>query len=471
MISQRNDNAYFNTAVTVLYNYYGTDTELYGWAKAMNTIYEEVQNKSDYSPDIYCNFMSDMLGASLKGVFANVLTEKMNSAGSGDVANFFKPDASIGNPGYEHTGYMSDLMSSLTLSDEKFYVIASDYFIDLIRAFFVVPVDKTLYNTIAPTMIEDLNEDDVIDMNDFFEEINNDDWTYARLREYCNEVAQDDGDAIWEVGDDTLGFALDNSGGMMGSGLMYTTTLEIIKKEWNEDEFKWEYSYPETNDDLEAFVGEVYKIFGGETSGTATASGVQPIADAFIAHSLLFGGIITVGNLENAEYQEMKGNGGGFGVVPVPVYTNLDKDGNKIEDPYQTQIHTSGGAGGISVITKKFTQCSAFIQYQSTHSTAILNEYYENNLTADVSQDLAGNVEMMEYIRENVRTSFDKLFEDAIAFFNQQTDKEAQGNRWHNVLLSEDYKMQSMRDFYDEKVGTKQSRLEILVQEYKKLPD
>ena len=474
LIATRNDNAYFNTNVKVSYNYYGTDTAVYGWSNAMNTIYTEVQNKSDYSPDIYCNFMSDMLGTSLKGSFANLLSESRNSAGAGTVSNFFKPDETINNEGYEHSGYMSDLMSSLTLSDEKFYIIASDYFVDLIRAFFVVPVDKTLYNSIASKMIDDLNEDGVTDMNDFFEEIKNNDWTYERLREYCEEIADDDGNAVWELKDDTLGWALDSWGGMMGSGLMYTTDLVIIEKKWNDDEFMWEYNYPETNEKLEKFVGEVYKIFH-DTPGTVAIyekDAVSKIADAFIEHKLLFGGIVTVGSLENADYQAMKGTGGGFGIVPVPVYTNLDENGDKVtEAPYQTQIHTTGGAGGISVITKKFTQCSAFIQYQSTHSTEILNEYYENNLTADVSDGLEGNVYMMQYIRENVRTSFDKLFEDAIAFFNKQTDPNAQYNRWHNILLLEQYQLESMRDYYDELVGTKQDRLEILIKEYSKLPD
>ncbi len=468
LVEMRNANAYANTSLTVIYNYYGTDNELYGWANAMNTIYEEVQNESDYSPDIYCNFMSDMLGASLKGSFANLLSDSRSTVGTGSIGNFFLRNDAAYNMGIEHSGYMYDLMSSLALSDEKLYVIASDYFIDITRAMYMVPVDKTLYNTIAPDMLEDLNDDGLIDMSDFFEEVKNGDWTYARLREYCNEIAEDDGDGLWEVGDDVLGFALDSSGGMMASGLMYSNTLEIIKKTWNQDESKWEYSYPETNDDLEAFVGEVYKIFGGETDGTATTFGVQPITDAFRAHSLLFGGIITVANLESTAYQEMMNEGGGFGVVPVPVYTNLDNDSNKIEDPYQTQIHTSGGAGGISTITKKFTQCTAFLNYQSQNSAQIVEEYYAELLgTAGLEE----NEDMIKLLRSSLTDGFDKHFEDVIAFFNRGIDYSALSNRWHNVLLNEDYKMQSMSDFYDEKVGLKQSTLESLVSEYKKLPD
>ena len=477
LIATRNDNAYFNTGVSVNYAYYGTDSTKYGWGNAMNTIYQEVQNKSKTSPDMYCNFMSDMLATSLKGSFANILSESRNSAGAGTVSNFFKVDETIDNEGYEHSGYMSDLMSSLTLSDEKFYVIASDYFIDLIRAFFVVPVNKTLYDQKAPTMIEDLNEDGVKDMNDFFEEVKNSDWTYDRLIEYCAAVAVDENNNTnWDI-NDTLGFALDSDGGMMASGLMYTTTLVIIKKEWDEENFQWNYAYPDENPDLETFASKVALLFNSDGvaaiyNADASGDAVAGIAGKFTRNEMLFGGIITVGNLENAEYQAMKGEGGGFGVVPVPVYTNLDKDGNKIVDPYQTQIHTSGGAGGISHVTQKFTQCSAFIQYQSTHSTEILNEYYDNNLTLDVADGMQGNVDMLKYVRNNVRTSFDKLFEDAISFFNLKSDPNAQKNRWHNLFLGEAaYRVESMRASYESLVGTKQDRLEVLIKEYEKLPD
>ena len=164
----------------------------------------------------------------------------------------------------------------------------------------------------------------------------------------------------------------------------------------------------------------------------------------------------------------MMNEGGGFGVVPVPVYTNLDKDSNKIEDPYQTQICTSGGAGGISTITKKFTQCTAFLNYQSQNSAQIVEEYYAELLGTAGS---AENEDMIKLLRSSLTDGFDKHFEDVIAFFYRGIDYSALSNRWHNVLLNEDYKMQSMSDFYDEKVGTKQSRLEILVNEYKKLPD
>lgn len=502
MIAERNDNAYFNTKVKVTYLYYGTDETLYGWSNVMNTIYNEVQNKSQYSPDIYCNFMSDMLATSLKGSFANVLSESRNSAGVGTVSNFFKVDASINNEGYEHSGYMSDLMSSLTLSDEKFYVIASDYFIDLIRAFFVVPVNRTLYNSIAPKMflddknnngvqdegeeIIDLNHDGVVDMNDFFVEVTNNDWTYDRLIQYCAAVAVDrNNNGSWEYVD-TLGFALDREGGMMASGLMYTTTCVIINKTWNEDDMQWEYGYPQSKDannndveiELFGFISKVNTLFSskGVTSFINDEVGkapVQAICEKFVANDILFGGIITVGNLENSEYQGMKGEKGGFGVVPVPVYTNIDpKTGEKFTyAPYQTQIHTSGGAGGISHVTTKFTQCSAFIHYQSTHSTEILNEYYDNNLTLDVSDGLQGNVDMLKYIRNNVRTSFDKLFEDAIAFFNLQTDSLAKHKRWHHILMGQSYKIDSFRTYYDQYVGKKQDQLLALVDEYVKLPD
>ena len=191
---------------------------------------------------------------------------------------------------------------------------------------------------------------------------------------------------------------------------------------------------------------------------------LQQVRKQFSTDKLLFGGIIMLGSLEYSQYQSMKdGENGGFGVAPVPVY--------KAGDKYLTQIHAMGRAGAISHATTKFAQCSAFIQYQSTHSTEILDEYYWFNLAYDVVDGLDGNVEMLEYIRSNVRTSFDKAFEDAIGFFFESTQDNSVKNRWHNILVDSKYHLTNLREQYKNLYPTKKQNLEKLVNEYNVLPD
>ena len=462
LVDMRNEAAYVDTNVNVTYRYY-EDIDGNGFSQCINTIYNETLVTSTTSPDMYCNFMTDMLVASLKGSFSNLYSTKH---GEGDYTgvNYFdtKDDA-----------YMADLMSSLTLSLDKIYVIASDYFIDLIRAFFVVPVNVKLYNSIASDMIEDLNEDGAVDVNDFFEEVWAKDWTYTRLAQYCAQIYKEGEAGVTNASiDDTLGFALGKNG-LPAAGLVYTSSVVVINKTWNESRGDYDYAYPEENQELYDLSEAVKKLFESRgvmcVDGTAAASVGATTANLgvrtqFTKDKILFGGIILVGSIEYEAYQRMKGEDTGFGLVPVPLY----RDGS--EDNYLTQIHVVGRAGGIARGTKKFVQCSAFLQYQTEHSTDILNQYYDYNLTYEAADGLDGNVDMLKYIRSNVRTSFDKLFEDAIGFMYLNEDAESSANRWHTILCDNDYKI-NLREAYNAHAPAKHERLDDLIKQYDQLPE
>lgn len=478
MIDERNEQAYDRTRVTIEWDYY-PDNSGYGWAACIDVIYNEVQSGGSDTPDMFSNFMTDMLATSLKGSFANLYSRSRIDE-DGVQGNYFD---------LEDPGYMADLMQSLTLSQSKVYCVASDYFTDIIRAFFVTPVNRTLFDQIAATgAIEDLNGDGVSDINDFFEEVLNGDWTYSRLAYYSNEVYNDDNnDSTSQLGD-TLGFVLAADNGLHGAGMVYTSNVTIIAREWDATKGDNNYYYPEENQILYDLCDALAKLFTenrgitschkqrdnlsqfGAVEGTHTA-----IREEFARNKILFGGVILVGALEYSSYQAMKsGDTGGFGVAPLPTYkayTDEELQEMGVEQPYLTQVHTVGRCGGIAHSTVKYARCSAFLQYMSSHSTDVLNEYYDYNLTYDIADGLDGNVTMLQYIRANVRTAFDKLFEDAIGFHFKTVDAESDANRWHAIICSADFKMTSMRERYAGLVSGKNQYLADLVETYKGLPD
>ena len=474
-VDERNQDAESYTFTKIKYSYVDNIQATYGFLKNIERIQKETSNKNQNTPDLYCNFMSDMLCTSLLGSFANARSMERGSEQDQLGINYFD---------LSKAGYMADLMSSLTLSLDKIYVIASDYFIDLIRAFFIVPVNVTLYNEVASkdSALQDYTNDGVKDINDFFEEVKEGKWTYDRVAAYSAAAYKPgDGNTGGMHINDNLGFGLADNG-LPAAGMVYTSSVVIINKDWDENAGKYNYSYPDENPDLVRLATKLSELmdktgvkFVTGADGTivgVTGEGVPnlTVRKQFTNNKMLFGGVMLVGALEYPDFQAMKqGNSGGFGVAPVPVF-EYDEEKEPAEQ-YLTQIHVVGRAGGIAVCTKKFAQCTAFIQYQSTHSTDILNEYYDYNLTYDTAGGLDGNIDMLRYIRDNVRTSFDKLFEDAIGYYFKTVNENSENNRWHSLICIAGYKMDNMADTYESLIKNKQKSLADLEKMYGELPE
>ena len=515
-VSDRNEEALKQTNVTVEYQYL-PDTPLYSWGQNIDLIDSEVRAKEPGRPDMYCNFVYDMVAVSLKGSFANLLSTTMYEEGH-ELAglNYFD---FADDPNLEDTGdgYMMEYMRSLTLSKFKMYCLSSDYFTDMVRAFLVVPVNIGLLETLKHSgtydaatgkgdFLADRNTDDGKDnysIEDFYQLVNDMEWNYENLAKFSEAIFSDgaEGDESVDLRD-TVGFALGTSSGLPASGMLYTTSVTIIDRVYDVDKGDYTYAYPYmvqngsgnnveftkseegTHEELIAFCNNLNDLFqnkgviavsSGETHGYA-GTDLKAIRKRFSTNNVLFGGVICLGSLEYHEYKAMNGQGGsGYGIVPVPLYrTNYtDANGDVKVDKYLTQIHNIGRIGAISYTTEKFAQCTAYLNYQSTHSTEILNEYYDYKLKYDVvGTGVNGNSEMLKYIRKNVRSSFDKAFEDALGRFYNATDEKSMKQQWHTMLKDNAYQFTGMADAYDSVTPLKAWRLYNLENAiYPTLPD
>ena len=477
-IRARNILAEAKTKVTVDYDYW-PDSAGYGWGGNIDRITEQTKSGDADAPDMYCNFVYDMVACSLLGAFANLKATEARGT------NYFEFVGRAFNGEDTGEGYMYEYMTSLTLSKFKMYILASDYFTDLIRAFLVVPVNISMLNTVIEQVegdAADYNGDGVYDVNDFYEMVKQNKWTYTKMAAYCSAIYKSDGTgAAKSIHDDKLGFAISGSSGLPATGLVYTSSVVIIHRDWDYDKNDYSYYYPDTNTDLGNLASALYTLFNSEgvislndTDGATYGEDAgQAIRNRFADNHILFGGIICVGSLEYQEYQSMKdassvddpSKGYGFGVVPVPLY----RDGS--DDQYLTQIHNIGRCGAISASTTKFSQCTAFLNYLSLNSTDILNSYYDNQLQYAVADGSAGNVYMLQYIRYNVRTSFDKAFEDAMGVFYQTSNENASKERWHSILMQYNFMMTNMAERYQELNPSKQDMLANLVRQYEDFKD
>jgi hypothetical protein len=456
-------------------------------------------------PDMFCNFVYDMVSTSLLGAFNNLYSNTIASEGvkSGELANYFA-FAKDGKYNMEYVdtgdGYMVEYMQSLTLSEHKMYLLASDYFTDLVRAFFAVPVNISLLSTIDASTEEgafnydyDKDGNAKYEIEDFYGLVNDQKWNYEAVKFFSDKVYQKPTDAADVLADGIYGFAC-AAGGLGASGLLYTTSIVVIQRtvENKEDTSDpdnvityqdYAFNYPNNAEVLSAFVTNLTDLFTstgvvavnkeagrGEINTKAGTSSELEVRRAFVNNQVLFGGIVCVGSLEDV----YTGMSDGFGVVPVPLYrTSYLEEGAEKVDKYLTQIHNIGRVGAIGVKTTKFAQCSAFLNYQSLNSAQILDDYYEMTLKTDAAGTVKGNAEMLDYIRENVRSSFDKAFEDAVArHFFQQDDGELNSSKWHNMILGAGYKLsaEELNKQYESVLSNKVTSLEALENSYAQLP-
>ncbi len=456
------------------------------WSGNISAIVEQTLAGSSTNPDIYCNYVYDLSCAQLRHCFANLLDTETT-------ANYFRFNEEGYNPVGESyfdseagEGYFYDYMKSLTLSNDKMYLLASNFCTDLVRAFLVVPLNVEMMQEIKP---EDTWTGDMTAVSDFYDLVWKDTtikegyaegWTYEVLAHYSDKVFADindnDSDCVLA---DKIGFAAGTTSGLVSSGLLYTSDVEIIHREKQEDG-SYIYSYPENNEKLNAFATQLTALFKGELStngngvvtisseeaktagfASSTESELEAIRNRFAQNKVLFGGVIAVGSLEDTVYQNMRttGSKSGFGILPVPTYQSGQE--------YLTLVHNIARIIAISKSTTEFAQCSAFLDYQSRMSADILNEYYNVRL-ASATGGLAGefNNFMLTYIRNHVRDCFDKTFEDSISNKIASVDATATENKWHEVLSQNDFKFESFTDIYDANYENKDKYLQMVIEDW-----
>ena len=516
MVLERNLAAIDKTLVKPEYSYIPEDKE-HGWSRNIEDMVSDMSGYvSGITPDVYCNFVYDMVAASLSGAFANLKSSTMVTDGQVR-KNWFQ----FTDPRYvdDGTGYMVEYMRSLSLSRNKQYCLSSDYFTDMVRAFFAVPVNIQLLQTF-PLVDEygKFNYDYVADgeytIEDFYQFVYTYQWSYATLAEISqvyNFHVSDGNSATDDPNgdlDDRLIFAITESSGLSASGMLYTTSVTIIEREMTtkvdgqgNQYSDYLYYYPASTDDIHmgedgyvpasqslfAFCDALTSLFRenkGIISITNDQAGVYHPGDAllairnrFVNNRILFGGAICLGSLEYTDYRDMED---GFGIVPVPLYRTEDENG--VPEEYMTQIHNIGRIGAINAKTTKFAKISAYLDYQSLNSTDILEEYYEVKLCGDVAGGGA-HKEMLQFIRKKVRTSFDKAFEDAIGylFVNESVSGggsadaaavSSEKQKWHALLQADHYECDAgkMANYYLTYVEDKKGRLDSLEESYVGLP-
>ena len=141
--------------------------------KILEDVRSIVSTNSKNSPDIYNNDINGLSWAMLDGLLWNVKNP------GDDIKNYFD---------FEAKGWYTEYMRGCTFDQEKYYIFAGDYFIDMIRMAWVVYVNHDLFSAHVNKMPSWCKS-----LNDFYSYVRDGFWDMDLLAEIASRVHVDSG--------------------------------------------------------------------------------------------------------------------------------------------------------------------------------------------------------------------------------------------------------------------------------------
>ena len=453
MVYERNRQASELLGTTVEYTYMDKT-----WGAQAPEIQTIVQGNAADAPDLFVNMIYDLNRVLLTvGAFRDIWSI------SGSLFDF------------EAVGWMSEWMESASLTGDRAYILASDYFVDILRAMSVLPFNITMMDAnsvkLAPAILgegetlgagEDLSER-------FFDFVEEGYWTWEVLGKLCEAIWVDtDGSGDDSIGDQ-LGIIADEYGGLNAAIFIYScgetlTETYVIEDQTSPNYGKQWVRYPADSATLGAIFDAVAGVFSGSGSFSTRCSdmaGSTPDQPGVAYHHIKFGqgelltaGGCLLGALEDDAFQQMSDL---YSVVPLP---KVDVNKN-----YNTFIHNVGDAGAINVNINpnKAKALTAYLEFCTETSPEIREEFLEIVTKYKTTVYNQGTDRMLDIIYDGVINGRDKTIEDAIGG----------GNRWHQMMKDGGkflYTSANVVTNYETNVKSKQTTLDGILEKWYALP-
>ena len=327
-----------------------------------------VQLGGSDAPDIYNNDIYGMLRGMLDNAFRNVLD----------------PDESLNETSYfnfETDGWYWDYMQGTTFDPEKVYLVASDYFIDMIRMAWVIYVNVELYNEAwgSAYSLEDLY---LMTLEGV--------WDYSFLMQLAEESHRDTvNQGITDKEDEVIGF-VGNS--VMPRVFIWTNGLSIAEFDEN--------GYPV---ELREALPDLYESALGyrdlyNNKGVMVTTNVLGSTELFLQKTSVLA-MSVLGEMESEQVRSVEGLT--KGVMPYPKY-------GEAQEWYHTLVHDQAEIAAIMNTTSKFTEASAWLQMMAEESVAVLGEYYEKTLKLKYNDDPL-NKQMIDLVHDTIDSPFESL--------------------------------------------------------------
>ena len=419
MVYERNAAANALLGTTTDYVYWSD----LGWDAQWGRIETLVKGNDPETPDVFVDMIFDLGIATTKGLFKDVWSIP---------GSYFD---------FETEGWMSEWMQSMSLTGDRAYIMAGDYFLDVMRAMGVLPFNLTMMDANADKLaMAILPEGETLAQGEelsarFFDFVEEGKWTWDTLTKLSAAIWEDtDGDEQDSIAD-RLGFLGSGRTNMSSSLYLYSNSEALFETKVIEDESseyygkQWIY-YPEDPGVLGGIFDAIEALFSG--AGTMAPNfaneGATPQEPGLAYHWIKFGqgetlfaGCCVLGALEDDAFQQMQDL---YSEVPIPKV--------KASSPYNTVIHNVGDAGAINVNTNpdKAKAITAFLQYCTQNSGDIREEFLQIVTKYKTTVYNQGTDRMFDIIYNRIVDGRDKSIEDMM-----RKGSGTSNYRWHVLLM------------------------------------
>ena len=326
------------------------------------------------APDIIQAPSYGMVRAGIKGLLYNALAED-------EEENYFDLT--------EENGWYTDFMFENTLDQSKVFLLAGDYFIDVLRYAFCIFVNVDMYDDLFASEggVESL-----------YEMISSGKWDYEELMR-CADAAYIDNGSIGSVDEEDV-FGIVGSTSWYQRNFFSTSGLDIF------EEKDGKIAYIQDISKVHTFVDKLIEMISHDAflNPVEHGKGAFEPTKLFTASGSLFALDQFVMNLEGTTIRNMDQK---VGAIPYPKY-NEDVE-------YKALISDNANVGGILYNSDKFTEASALLQMMCEESNGgsntLMYEYYDVTLKYKYTAG-AGQIAMLELIHDGICSPKSLLFDN-----------------------------------------------------------
>ncbi len=280
-----------------------------------------------------------------------------------------------------------DFMEGLTMDESKYFAVAGDYFIDVLRQ-----ADCLYMNT-------DYYQEKIGTLKEFYSLVERGMFNADEMKNMIELAYEDITDQGYVDEGDRLGLLCQRS--VSFYPWIYGTDAAVVEKSATEG---WVIrDNPQDFVELIDNVIDVYTANGTYQTESNLTDRKNYFMDKFRENGVLFVSTLRMGDLEEQKMQNMDNK------IAV-VYPKM----NRLQGYYRTYVNYDAEVGMIPVQAKQnYTEVSAYLQLLNEQSTDIVDQYFQESLKFKYSTEASGAGRMLDVIYDSIGSSFYKNISDA----------------------------------------------------------